>query len=223
MGQFFDKFPVIPYQVDKNNDRVPQYDIATNILVRIGIIKTVLDKVFNYYEYSIRDGDSPEGLAEKIYGTPEAHWIILLTNNIMDPQYDWPMNYDVMNKFLISKYGSIAASQTTVDHYEIITQTVDIQTNTTYQNKNAISLEEYTASLLPVSMGAPTAYTVGNSVVDLWQWKTIVYAYDQEILDNDARRNIKIIKPDYYQEIMSQFGSLMVAAGASNLNSRTLF
>ena len=41
----------------------------------------------------IDDGETPEVVAEKIYGDAGAAWVVLLANSIIDPQFEWPLNY----------------------------------------------------------------------------------------------------------------------------------
>ena len=117
MGNFLDKFPLVTFTVDRKISN--EYDAVTNILFRIGIIKDVMENNVNaYYYYIIKDGDRPEILAEQIYGDAQAHWIILYTNNIYDPYYDWPMDDRTFEKYIIKKYGSLAWAKTNYHHYE---------------------------------------------------------------------------------------------------------
>jgi hypothetical protein len=117
MGKFLDKFPVIAFTADRKLSN--EYDAATNILFRVGIIRDVMENNVNaYYYYIIEDGDRPEILAEKVYGDAQAHWIILYANNIYDPYYDWPMDNRTFEKYMIKKYGSIEWAKTNYHHYE---------------------------------------------------------------------------------------------------------
>lgn len=117
MSKFFDKFPLVRYTVDKK--LLNEYDTVRNLLFRIGIIKEVMDtNIDSYYYYTIKDSDRPETLADRIYGDPEAHWIILYANNIYDPYYDWPMDARTFEKFIIKKYGSLQFAKTNYHHYE---------------------------------------------------------------------------------------------------------
>lgn len=113
---FLDKFPKIQYDINKN--QYSNFDTITDLTFRFSVIKDVLNNTAAYYEYDIREDETPEILADKVYGDPEAYWMILYANDIYDPQYDWPMNQDTFQKFIIGKYGSISAAKTIVHHYE---------------------------------------------------------------------------------------------------------
>jgi hypothetical protein len=78
---YFNSFPQIPYDIA--GKQFTNYQNVTNIFFRLRVIQEVLGNISAYYEYLIRDEDKPEILAEKIYGDPEAHWIILMANNMM--------------------------------------------------------------------------------------------------------------------------------------------
>ena len=43
-------------------------------------------------KYDVKEGEKPEDVAFKWFGDPELHWVILMTNNVTDRYYDWPMN-----------------------------------------------------------------------------------------------------------------------------------
>lgn len=119
MGRFLDKFPNISYDINKNG--YSNYDIITDITFRFSFIREVLNNTTAYYEYTIKEDETPEILADRIYKDPQAYWIILYANNIYDPQYDWPMNSEVFEKYIIDKYGSITNAKSQIHHYEKIT------------------------------------------------------------------------------------------------------
>lgn len=117
MSRFFDKFPLVQYTLNKQ--LYSEYDTATNLLFRVGLIRDVMENnISAYYYYAVLDGERPEIIAEKVYGDAEAHWIILYANNIYDPYYDWPMDSRTFDSYITDKYGSIAWAQTNYHHYE---------------------------------------------------------------------------------------------------------
>jgi len=101
---FFGKFPKIQYNI--TNTLFGSKETVTNIFFRIGYVKKVLNELSSYYVYEVDDGDTPDNLADKVYGDSGANWMILYANDIMDPQYDWPLDYQSFNKYLFEKYKS---------------------------------------------------------------------------------------------------------------------
>lgn len=206
MSKYFDLFPRTIYRINKNDNPLI-FGLPVNILFRVRMLVQNLDRAFHYYEYTVKDGETPEILAEKVYGNPEAHWLILMTNDIIDPQFDWVMGYDVFNKYIIDKYGSIETAQTTYHHYEKILQSRDSYSDTTTNTVVQITYSEY--ANLAVS-GTATTYTVGNYTVDLYsEYRNAVTNYDWEFEENEKRRQIKIIKRQYYLQIMEEFNSIV--------------
>mgnify|MGYP006080816915 CR=1 FL=1 len=215
MGSYFDHFPQVPYQIDRNVDNTTNFTGATNVLARVKMLQQALDSVWAYYIHTVKDHETPEILAQRTYNDVGAYWIILLANNITDPQYDWPLAYDAFNKFIIDKYGSLATAKTTIRMWQKNFKSFDITTQTTTTNTTEITEDAYDTSVLPTSEGAPTSYTVGISVINIWEWKSIVYVYDWENDLNEAKRQIKLVKPDYLGQIQSEFRNLM-RMGAPN-------
>lgn len=94
-------------------------DAATNIMVRAKVRDMIKSSAIAYYPYLVRDGDKPEIIADKYYGSVDYTWLVFYANDIFDPIWDWPLDYKDFNSFLVSKYGTIQASHTTIHHYEL--------------------------------------------------------------------------------------------------------
>lgn len=69
------------------------------------IVKRYVDENINYFfPYSVRENERPEDLSFDFYGDSKLHWLILAVNEIIDPFYDWVMDYDIFLEFLQAKY-----------------------------------------------------------------------------------------------------------------------
>lgn len=216
MALFLDLFPKVNYDINRWKPRFSTFDTVTDLTFRLGFIRDVLSGIDNYYMYTITDGDTPEILADKVYGTPEAHWIILYANNIVDPQYDWPLDYRSFNNYIVSKYGSIENAKTNIHHYEkIITKT-----NSTY-NVTTVDVIEINKENLANSAPSQTfdyydgmsefeqnVYDVGNSSITEEITRRAVSFYDYEDELNESKRQIKIIRSEYYQQLTREFRNL---------------
>jgi hypothetical protein len=160
MGNFFDKFPLVRYTVDKK--LLNEYNAVTNVLFRIGLIKDVMETNVNaYYYYIIRDGDRPEVLAEKIYGNAEAHWIILYANNIYDPYYDWPMDDRTFEKYIIKKYGSLEWAKTNYHHYEKVVTRENPSAQVVTTTRFEVNEKKLTDGIITI-IDAETDYGIGE-------------------------------------------------------------
>jgi hypothetical protein len=227
MAKYLDLFPRILYKVGGN--KYESFQTSTDITFRVAIIKNVLSNFSSYYEYVVLDGETPEILAEKVYGDPEAHWIILYANNIFDPQYDWPMNLDVFKKYIRNKYGSLEIAQTTWHHYnKVITReniTDNVITTTKFEINSAnvaTNLSTFTADLPydtyeSLEFGYSATNIVGGKTVIETVSRERVSNFDYELELNEQRRNIKIIKKEYYSQIINEFDTLTGEARNPNL------
>jgi hypothetical protein len=231
MSQYFAKFPRVRY--DLNKTKITSQDSVTNIFFRLAIVREIMTNLSSYYEYSIRDGDRPETLAEKAYGNAEAHWIILYANNILDPHYDWPMDNRTFEKYIVRKYRSQARmdgvrnvtswAKTNYIKYEKVIERTNAFTDTSYISRYEID-EANVASVLAITDPYDTYNSLavtsfdtfdvsGRSITETIKAERISY-YDYEIRENEKKRDIKIIKKEYYGRIIEQFNSLTDAAGA---------
>jgi len=126
---YFGSFPLIVY--DSVGDG--NFKIVTNLLKRVAMKSKVKANTLIFDTYDVKEGETPEMIANKLYDDPELHWVILYVNNITDRYHQWPMSYGQFNSFLNEKYSNPDG----IHHYEI-SQTsgdtsikIDIGTDTT--------------------------------------------------------------------------------------------
>jgi len=108
---YFSNFPLIVYDSVGNGD----FKIVTNLLKRVALRTKVRTNTLLYDTYDVKDGETPEMIADKLYDDPQLHWIVLFVNNITDRYHQWPMASIQFNQFVNDKYTNIDA----VHHYEI--------------------------------------------------------------------------------------------------------
>lgn len=97
---YFSKFPKIQYSMDDGKT----FQITTDIMIRPGFINDVINNEVFYETIDVPEGETPEIVADKLYGNPLYHWIILLANNIVDPILDWPMTQSQLVRYVKQKY-----------------------------------------------------------------------------------------------------------------------
>jgi hypothetical protein len=96
----------------KNNN---VYKLVPDILRRVKLRAAIRSGVFLFDKYDVPYGDKPEDIAFKFYGDAELHWVVLMTNNITDRYYQWPMTQPQFQEFLEDKYDNPDG----IHHYEI--------------------------------------------------------------------------------------------------------
>ena len=107
MSKYFNYFPKTFYT--SNSDSIG-VDSITNIIARFAFEDSLKQNSIAFYPYQIQETDTPEIIAHKFYGNSERHWIVLLLNDIIDPQFDWPLKSDTLIKFIDEKYTANATN-----------------------------------------------------------------------------------------------------------------
>lgn len=111
---YFNKLPEIFYNFPiGGKERVL---ILRDITVNFRILKKALENITIYDEYDVVDGETPEIVSEKLYDTPNYHWVIMIANQRFDYVNDWVLPYDRLEQYCKDKYGEDQIYHT--HHYE---------------------------------------------------------------------------------------------------------
>lgn len=182
MAFFFKEFPTTEYDLFYKN----RPTVLTNIMVRFKVREILNSRSVVYYNYNVKDGERPDIIAHKYYDDATLDWIILLTNNVINPFFEWPLDLNSLNKFVSKKYGSVSNAQGTVHHYEKIIQQRSRQIDGNIIDEKALYVDEETYNTLDP------------------QDRRIVDNYQFEIERNEQRRNIKILDRRFMPSIVNQ-------------------
>ena len=228
MPEYFDKFPVLPYDINSGADNSGHQELVTDIFFRIAFLEAIKRNQVTYYYHTVQDGETPESLADQLYGNPESHWIILLLNDIQDAQYDWPLDTASFNRYLLDKYGSIAAASQLIHHYErevrrdingvagantvstIYTSEIDhadprLNTDPSFANTYpTIPYDAYNnmpeTAFDVIDTSGPTIYiTTRRKAISCYEWE-----HEQ----NEKKRQIKLLHTDAYSFVLQEFKDL---------------
>jgi len=139
---YFSEFPTIPYDAEGNG----KFKDVKNLLRRVGVRAKVKTNTMLYDTYDVKNGETPESIAFKLYDDAELHWVIMIINNITDRFHDWPLTEAQFLQFINDKYDNVNA----VHHYEISQQSGDTKKkinigtdNTDYPAATAITNYEH--------------------------------------------------------------------------------
>lgn len=100
-------FKHLPKLLYSSSNGGVNHKLVSNVLAKTKFINDVLDNSSLYYTYDVQEGERPEDVAYRFYKDQSKHWIILMCNNIIDPQYDWVIETRLFDKYINSKYSSI--------------------------------------------------------------------------------------------------------------------
>ena len=107
---YFESFPTIFY--DANGDGT--FKDVKNLLRRVGLRTLVKSNVLLFDTYEVKEGETPEMIAHKLYGDSNLHWIILMINEVTDRYHQWPMTVPQFLDFINDKYDNPDG----IHHYE---------------------------------------------------------------------------------------------------------
>jgi len=210
MAKYFNYYPKTFYTSDNEVNGV---EAVTNIIARFAFDSQLKENSSAFYPYQIQDSDTPEIIADKYYGNVEYHWVVLLFNNIIDPQFDWPLKSDTLIDYIDKKYTangtantpaqsglSWALSENNVQGYfKVITSTANDGTITT--EKITIDANTYAN----VTTGSNTYTTQAGESVRVVTTKETQSYYTYETNLNESKREINLIKSDFLPQIEKEF------------------
>lgn len=214
MAKFFNFFPKTFYI---SNNSTSGVDVVTNILTRFTFEESLKNNSTAFYPYQIQDSDTPEIIADKYYGDPEKHWIVLLFNDIVDPQFDWPLQSESLIEYVDKKYTANGAANTTVQsglnwalssnnpqaYFKVVTTTANDGTKT-------IKKYQIDANTYANTTGTTNTYTTANNeTVTIKISKETRSHYEYEVELNDAKREIRLLKTDFVTTVDKEFKRLV--------------
>ena len=173
---YFRRFPLMAYDMASDG----KYKLLPNILRRVKLRQGIRSGSFLFDNYDVVDGERPEDIAFREYGDPELHWIVLMTNNITDRYYQWPLTQVQFQEHLKDKYG--AGNEDAVHHYEIA------------QSSGPTSSRDYSHMV------------ECNSDEDN---PTIVSNRDYEQRKQDEYRQIRLLDPRFLDTFIEEFDNLI--------------
>jgi hypothetical protein len=203
--RYFNTLPVIDY----NNV------LVRNIVARVRAFERAKKINTIFYTYRIKDGERADTVAYNYYGNANYFWVIYLVNDIVDPYYDWPMSNQTFDRYIIEKYGSIAAAQALITKYRKIDTAYYLHNTlpsviipaTDYASLSAAEKNNYTRQDQSDDVFISTD-TYDLMTADLDDYEP-VYAYTEEIEANESRREIKLLNLDYLSKIEEDLKRLM--------------
>ena len=176
---YFKNFPVIPYDSIGNG----QIKYATNLLRRVAVRQKVKTNVLLYDTYDVKQGETPESIADKLYGDPELHWVVLLVNDITDRYHQWPMTYAQFLQFVNDKYSNPNG----VHHYEIPQSSGDTKK----------TIEVYANA------------AIHDNDVSYYPNATIITNIQYEENRQDELRKIRLLDPRFITQFVEEFENIM--------------
>ena len=211
MASYFRQVPKFDY-VSRNADEknISDYIEVKNLFKRGKLREDIFGDLSFFTKYSIIGDERPDNVAYNAYGEETLDWVVLLSNNILNIQTEWPMTQQVFDRFVLSKYGDYNTLYNGIHHYE------------------SREILNYIGNIvIPKGLEVDQNYSVSYYDFSTEQDVTVTnvaqpvtnYEYENKI--QEEKRNIFILKPLYLNVVFNDIEDIMTykEGGAQYVNS----
>ena len=204
---YFDLFPNVELPSFSDRRR-SSFDYITikNLFKRGRVRDDIFGNVIAFSKYLVLDGERPDSVAKKIYEDENLDWVVLLSNNIINVQDEWPMGQFDFQRYLDNKYSKDQLSE--IHHYE----TNEIR------NENGVLLLQ---GGLIVDADFTFKYSLDGTLQTVNSVKSISNL-TYEIERNDAKRTINVLRKEYVSIIIDDMREIMTYTDSSQFINRKL-
>ena len=209
---YFNYVPNFNYISRLPDAMIGDYIAVKNFFKRVELRKDIFQDVTFFTKYKIKGDDRPDNVAQEIYENSYYDWLVLMSNNILNIQTEWPLQQRDFDAFLLNKYDTYDNLYNGIHHYESI------------ELKNSIGV-----TLLPTGTTISKGYTYTyydtniKSLVTTGDLSTPLTNYEYEAKIEDEKRNIFLLKEQYLGIAFDDIENIMTyKKGSSNYISGTL-
>ena len=212
MSSYFQRVPDFNYVSRLPDSKIGDYVRVKNLFKKGKLREDIFQNLAFFEKYKIVGDDRPDNVAFEVYDDSSLDWVILLSNNILNIQSEWPLPQTDFDRFVLDKYGDYNTLYNGIHHYETIeiknTQGVTIvpaglQVDSSY----SVSYYDFFTDL---------QVTTGNLATPITN-----YEYEEKV-END-KRNIYILKPRYLNIVFDDMEEIMqYKKGSSQFVSESL-
>ena len=213
MSNYFRRLPNLDYpSLLKDRESNTDFIQTKNLFRRTKIREDLFANFMQFDKYEIVGDERPDNVSEKVYGRDDLDWVVLLSNNIVDINNEWPLSQLQLNRFLSDKYTP--QELVSIHHYE----TLELR-----DNKNQLILpaglvvdEDFNLEYLSGGQIKST-----NSLVEGRPVRAVTF-FDYENDLNEQKRNINVIKKDFLGMFIKDFERIMKYDKSSQYVNRKL-
>ena len=212
MSNYFSQVPEFDYVSRLPGANIGDYIRVKNLFKKGKIREDIFQNLSFFEKYKIIGNDRPDNVAFEIYEDSKLDWVVLLSNNILNIQTEWPLPQTDFDRFVLDKYDDYDTLYNGIHHYE------------TEEVKNSRGV-----TIVPAGLQVDSSYSV--SYYDFFIEQQITtgnisipitnYEYEEKV-END-KRNIFLLKKDYVGIVLNDMEEIMeYKEGSSQYVSETL-
>jgi len=220
MSRYFNYFPKTVYT---SNNKTTGLDTVTNIIARFAFERTLKENSAAFYKYNIQETDTPEIIASKYYDNPERHWIILMFNEIIDAQWDWPLEGRNFIEFVNEKYAANAAANVIFksgydwaksinnihSYYKVISTTTSGIDGKVTIEKFRVDANTYANNIIMDVGTKPTVTLADGTTASKVITKETKTYLQFETEENEKKRQIILLKREFVPQVEKEFKKIV--------------
>ena len=219
---YFRKLPSFEYVSRLPNSKIGDYIEVKNLFKKGKLREDIFQNLAFFEKYKILGDDRPDNVAYELYEDATLDWVVLLSNNIVNIQTEWPLTQNSFDTYLREKYGSGLNSEEEI--YNTIYNGVHHYETVEVKNSQGVTI-------IPAGLEVPENYASGWSYYDFFTDSQVTitnatvpvtnYEYEEKI--ENEKRNIYVLKGRYLNVVLDDMEDLMrYKEGASQYVSDTL-
>ena len=197
MSNYFRHVPNLEYVNRLPNAKISDYITVKNLFKKNEIRPDIFNDATVFTEYQIKGDDRPDNVAFEVYEDSTLDWVVLLSNNIINIQTEWPLLQNDLDRFLLDKYGTYEKLNA-VHHYE--TKEIKDSAGVVMVPQGLHVASDYSITYWDDTQRGYVAQTdVPEPVTN--------YEYEMDI--ENRKRNIRLLKMNYMTIVREDMESLM--------------
>ena len=198
MSSYFQRVPDLNYVSRLPDAKIGDYIRVKNLFKKGKLREDIFQNLAFFEKYKIVGDDRPDNVAFEVYDDASLDWIVLLSNNVLNIQSEWPLPQTDFDRFVLDKYGDYDTLYNGIHHYE------------TEEVKNSQGV-----TIVPAGLQVDSSYSV--SYYDFFIDQQITtgnisipvtnYEYEEKV-END-KRNIFLLKPRFLNIVFDDMDDIM--------------
>jgi hypothetical protein len=198
MSSYFQRVPDFNYVSRLPDSKIGDYVRVKNLFKKGKLREDIFQNVAFFEKYKIVGDDRPDNVAFEVYDDSSLDWVILLSNNILNIQSEWPLPQTDFDRFVLDKYGDYNTLYNGIHHYE------------TEEVKNTQGV-----TIVPAGLQVDSSYSVSyydfftDLQVTTGNLATPITNYEYEEKVENDKRNIFILKPRYLNIVFDDMEEIM--------------
>ncbi len=196
MSNYFRRLPDLEYISRLKDSKLSDYIVVKNLFKKGILREDIYQNLSTFEKYKIIGDERPDNVAKKIYGNSELDWLVLVSNNIINIQTEWPMRQNDFDEHLLLKYGTYQTLYSGIHHYE--SKEIKDSNGVVILPEGLIVDEKY-----------EFLYTNPQGLLERRRPGLPITNYDYELKMEDGKRNINILKPKYVNLVIDDLKGIM--------------